>query len=119
MSTASKRVTHHHAHPRLPEKKNLQHASIPPKALRGDIQAATNRAAFIVRSSHVDDQHRSDFHRQDHLCALLGHDSSFQARGWEGCVPWLLVLGLLRGVLLGGHCVLAFEGFGFGMLLGC
>ena len=87
--------------------KNSQHAPIPPEPLRGNVQAAADGAAFIVRPPHVDDQHRGDLHREDHLRALLGHDSCFEARGWEGGVPWLLLfLLLLRGlgVLLGGGC---------------
>ena len=85
---------------------NSQHAPIPPKPLRGNVQAAADGAAFIVRPSHVDDQHRGDFHREDHLRALLGHDSCFEAGRWEGGVPWLLLLALLGllGWLGGCHC---------------
>ena len=73
-------------------------------------RGATDGAAFVVRPSHVDDQHRGDFHREDHLRALLGHDSCFQSGRWEGGVPWLLFLLLLRLVLLGGcHCGIFWE----------
>ena len=92
------------------EKKHSQHAPIPPKALRGNVQAATDGAPLIVRPPHVDDQHRGDFHREDHLRALLGHDSCFQSGRWEGGVPWLLFLLLLRLVLLGDcHCGIFWE----------
>ena len=95
--------------------KNSQHAPIPPKPLRGNVQAATDGAAFVVRPSHVDDQHRGDFHREDHLRALLGHDACFEAGGWEGGVPWLL----FWLVLLGGGCHLGvFWGSWFFVVLG-
>jgi hypothetical protein len=90
---------------------NSQHSPIPPKALSWDVEAAADRASFVIRPSHVDDQHRSDFHREDHLCALLGHDSCFEAWGWEGGVPWLLLRVLLLFLLGGGgggHCGVVF-----------
>lgn len=57
-------------------KRYSQHASIPPKPLRRNVQTAPNRAALVVRSPDVDDQHRCNLHRQNHLSSILGHDAS-------------------------------------------
>lgn len=70
---------------------HLQHPSIPPKALRWDIETASDRASFVVGTADINDQHASNSHRQHHQCSSLRHDISHQARSWERLVPWRLL----------------------------
>jgi len=56
-------------------KMNSQHPPIPPEALSGYVKRASDRATFVVRPTDVNNQHRSDLHRQDHLSASSRHDT--------------------------------------------
>jgi hypothetical protein len=90
---------------------NSQHPPIPPKPLSRYVQTAPHCASFVVRPTHINNQHRSDFHRQDHLSTRCRHYAGFQAGSWERGVPWFLFLLLCSsgGVeILGGSHLFKF-----------
>jgi hypothetical protein len=79
-------------------KDNLQHSPIPPEPLSRYVQRATNASTCIVRPTHINNQHRGDFHRQHHLGATSRHYTCFQTGSREGGVPWFsFLLFLLSG----------------------